>query len=163
MTNISDYIIKLLAYRHICPAEPWILHISCHLNKRFSPMVWCFINTAADFLQKKSQRQQDVCPSTGSQSWREGNNLTLYFIGLTSRQTLSRCAVLAVSLTPVCLNISSAAYTPVSLSELLLSLRGKAQERTGEHSGTFKQRLQRNMTFKNLMHITDLSNQRKWI
>lgn len=70
-----------------------------------------------------------------------GNKLTLYFIGLTSRQTLSRCAVSAVSLTPVCLNISSAAYTPVSLTGLLLSLHGKARGRTGEHSGTFKQKL----------------------
>lgn len=114
----------ILAHKLTCRAKPWIFYISCHLNKLFPYGVMFYKHSSRFPLSLSDNRTclQALAHSYGRRV--TANKLTLYFIGLTSRQTLSRCAVLAVSLTPVCLNISSAAYTPVSLTELLLSLHG---------------------------------------
>lgn len=70
-----------------------------------------------------------------AQLWKEvtANKLTLCFIGLTSQQTLSRHAALAVSLTPVCLNISS--RLPRSVIIVVAWQRAGADRRAHSHKG----------------------------
>lgn len=118
----------------------------------FPPLVWCFINSSSRFPPSVSDNR--TCLQAPAHAYGRrvtGNKLTLYFIGLTSWQTLSRCAGLAMSLTPVCLNISSAVCTPVSLTGLLLSLHGKAR-RAPWHTPT---KAAENIAFNHLLDRTD--------
>lgn len=99
-----------------------------------------------------------------AQLWKEvtANKLTLCFIGLTSQQTLSRHAALAVSLTPVCLNIKQPPRPSPSLSYYC---RCMAKGGGGQES-TFTQRLQRIWLWTiDCTWLTEagLSNQRAWI
>lgn len=81
--------------------------------------------------------QAEVCSNWGKVTV---NKFTLYFFwsNLTA-DTVSLRGV-AVSLIPVCLNISRAAYAHVSITQLFLSLHCKVRGWTGQHSSTFKHR-----------------------
>lgn len=80
-----------------CPVKLWIFYISCHQNKLF------FFFFTPDGVFYKHSRRFPPCPVDNrtcllAQAHSGGgrvaaNKFTLYFIGLTSWQTLSRCAV----------------------------------------------------------------------